>query len=125
MTTAEASRVLDVADGILSGTVTLPRGRGARIAAVLARSALEDVIVDVCARRGVEVGWASMRVKLATLVALSEPRAGELAMAWWGLSRACHQHAYEITPNHNEVAYLVAAVRDQLSDAVMDEVSSR
>jgi hypothetical protein len=111
MTTADDVRLLDAADRVLAGVVDLPRGRGARIAAVLARSALEDIVVSVCGDHGVDVGETTMRVQLATLVALSEPRAGDLAMAWWSLSRACHQHAYEIAPNHAEVADLVARVR--------------
>lgn len=115
MTTGEATRLLDVADRVLSGSVELPRGRGVRIAAVLARSALEDIVVETCAKYGVDVADATMRVRLATLIAVSDPKAGDLAMAWWSLSRACHQHAYEMAPHHGEVAEWVAAVRDQLS----------
>jgi hypothetical protein len=113
--TSDAARLLEAADRVLSGSVELPRGRGARIAAVLARSALEDIVVEACATHGIDVAEATMRVRLATLIAVSDPKAGELAMPWWNLSRACHQHAYEMPPHHGEVAHWVAAVRDQLS----------
>jgi hypothetical protein len=112
--TSDASRLLEAADHVLSGSVELPRGRGARVAAVLARSALEDIVVETCATHGIDVAEATMRVRVATLIAVSDPRAGELAMAWWNLSRACHQHAYEMAPHKGEVAHWLAAVRDQL-----------
>jgi hypothetical protein len=52
-----------------------------------------------------------MRVRLACLRALVPSIAGDAALAWSGLSRACHQHAYEIAPHHAEVSHLVAKVR--------------
>lgn len=113
--TSDATRLLEQADRILSGAVALPRGRGARIAAVLARSAVEDVVAELCTSHGVDAGMSSMRVKLATLVAVDEPRAGELSVVWWALSRACHQHAYEMAPSHAEIAGIVQRVKVQLS----------
>jgi len=118
--TADAVRLLEAADRVLSGAVELPRGRGARIAAVLARSALEDIVIERCAAHGLDVAEATMKVRLATLLAVSDPRAGELAMAWWNLSRACHQHAYEMAPHPGEVAQWVASVRDQLAEVESD-----
>jgi hypothetical protein len=118
--TSDAVRLLDAADRVLSGSVELPRGRGARIAAVLARSALEDIVIETCATHGLDVAESNMRVRLATLIAVSDPKARELAMAWWNLSRACHQHAYEMAPGHGEVAHWVAAVH-HLAGAVPSE----
>jgi hypothetical protein len=69
-----------------------------------AATALEDVVVEAGVRHGVDVAEATMRVKLATLTALDDPHAGHLAMTWWSLSRACHEHAYEMPPHHGEVA---------------------
>ena len=114
MTSTDAARLLAAADRVLAGSVELPRGRGARIAAVLARSALEDVVIDACAGYGVDVAETTMKVRLATLTALDDPNAGELAMAWWSLTNACHQHAYEIAPHHGEVAHWVNTVRGHL-----------
>jgi hypothetical protein len=112
MTTAEADRLLDMADRILSGAVALPRGSGVRVAAVLARSALEDIVAELCAERGHDVSGTNMRVKLAILVALEAPHAGNAAMCWSGLSRACHQHAYEIAPHRGEIVGHVKRIRE-------------
>jgi hypothetical protein len=90
----------------------LRRVHGAtRAAAILARSALEDLVTDACAREGVGVVRTSIRVRLACLRALVPSIAGDAAVAWSGLSRACHQHAYEIAPHHAEVSHLVWNVR--------------
>jgi hypothetical protein len=118
--TADAVRLLEAADRVLSGEVELPRGRVARIAAVLARSALEDIVIEKCAAHGLDVAEATMKVRLATLLVVSDPRAGELAMVWWNLSRACHQHAYEMAPHHSVVAHWIAALHD-LAGAVLSD----
>ncbi len=106
-----AAGLLKRADQILAGTIRMPRGRGARVAALLTRTALEDVVDAMCRANGLDVRRASMRVKLACLRAVSADGAGDAAIAWWGLSRACHQHAYEIAPSHLEVAHLASTVR--------------
>lgn len=110
--TRTADTLLDLAERILSGRMPMPRGRGARIAAILGRTALEEVVDERCAREGLDVPRAGMRVKLACLRAVAGPVAGEAAVAWWGLSRACHQHAYEVAPHRSEVAHLVGRVRE-------------
>jgi uncharacterized protein YheU (UPF0270 family) len=111
MSDVRAARLLDLAEKVLAGTVATPRARATRAAAILARSALEDIVTDSCAREGIDVGRTSMRVQLACLRALAPSIAGDAAVTWSGLSRACHQHAYEIAPNHAEVAYFVTKVR--------------
>lgn len=110
--TRTAGTLLDLAELILSGRIRMPRGRGARIAAILGRTALEDIVGERCAEEGLDVWEASMRVKLACLRAVAQPVAGDAAIAWWGLSRACHQHAYEVAPHRDEVAHLVGRVRE-------------
>jgi hypothetical protein len=111
MSGVRAAHLLDLAEKVLAGTVATPRARAMRAAAILARSALEDLVTDSCAREGIDVTRTSMRVRLACLRALVPSIAGDAALAWSGLSRACHQHAYEIAPHHAEVAHLVSKVR--------------
>lgn len=106
-----AAALLKLADLILSGNIRMPRGRGARVAALLTRTALEEIVDAMCRVNGLNVPRASMRVKLACLRAVSADGAGDAAIAWWGLSRACHQHAYEIAPSHLEVTHLASTVR--------------
>lgn len=110
MTGRTAAALLRLADLILSGTIRMPRGRGARVAALLTRTALEEIVDGLCRSNGLDVPQASMRVKLACLRAVSADGASDAALAWRGLSRACHQHAYEIAPSHLEVAHLAATV---------------
>jgi hypothetical protein len=111
MSDLSATHLLDLAEKVLAGTVATPRARATRAAAVLARSALEDVVTDLCARDGIDVGRASTRVRLACLRAVAPSTAGDASVAWSSLSRACHQHAYEIAPHRFEVVYLVSKVR--------------
>jgi uncharacterized protein YheU (UPF0270 family) len=111
MSNDRAGRLLDLAEKVLAGTLVTPRARATRAAAILARSALEDLVIDLCAREGIDVGRTSMRVRLACLRAVAPSIAGDAAVAWSGLSRACHQHAYEITPHRAEVSHLMAKVR--------------
>lgn len=109
--TRTAATLLQLSELVLAGKIGMPRGRGARVAALLARSALEDGVDGLCSEHGLDVSRAGMRVKLACLRAVSADEAGDAAIAWWGLSRACHQHAYEIAPHHGEVVDLVGKVR--------------
>lgn len=47
---------------------------------------------------------ASWRVKLLALSTVpGVPGVGDLRVAWGGLSGACHQHAYELSPTAGEV----------------------
>ncbi|NDL60414.1 hypothetical protein [Phytoactinopolyspora mesophila] len=114
MTAPDPDRLLTLADQILAGDVDTPRARSSRSAAILGRTALERLVQNLCARHSLEVSAASMRVQLACLSAVAPSIASDASMAWWGLSRACHQHAYEIAPSHDEVRRFLARVR-QLS----------
>lgn len=113
--TRTADALLRMAELILSGEMGMPRGRGSRVAALMARTALEDIVDGLCRENGLEMPDASMRVKVTSLHAVSSAQAGDAAMAWWGLSRACHQHAFETAPHHAEVTHLVGIVGDLAS----------
>lgn len=110
--------LLDLAERVLLGTAVMPKGTRTRASAVLARTALEQVVDSLCAQRGLNVAQASMRVRLACLLTVSRPLAGRAALAWWGLSRACHQHAYEIAPHYTEVEHLINTVRSLVGEVV-------
>lgn len=86
-------------------------GSSARLAAFLARQALEELVVERCHALGVDVRGASMRSRLVILASLdTTKRADAAALAWNGLSSACHHHAYELAPSVPEVRALCAAV---------------
>jgi hypothetical protein len=111
--TDSAVRLLELSRAILAGDIELPAGRAARCAAVLARSAIEEIVPRLCAQTALDVENVSTRVQLACLRSLDPGRGGVATVAWMGLSRACHQHAYELAPQKSEVEHLVSLV-DQL-----------
>ena len=86
-----------------------------RAACWLARTALEDIVRDLLARKGLDPGGASMRTLLGCLeVAYSEddPTVAATAdYAWTRLSSASHQHAYELSPTFSEAEHLLTLVR--------------
>lgn len=81
------------------------------MAAWLARSALEDGVVQRLRRLGHDTEDASMRSRLTCLYVLDHERATDAESAWHRLSGACHQHAFELAPNAIEVRALLEQVR--------------
>ena len=90
--------LLDYADQVLDGTIALSP-RAARIAALLARLALEDWLNEQSA------SWAAAGEKPPTtnskLVVLDRRQGADVGerakRVWHSLSRAVHHHAYDLT----------------------------
>lgn len=82
-----------------------------RMAAWLARAALEDGVVQRLDRLGHDTRLASMRSRLTCLFVLDDECAADAEFAWNRLSGACHQHAFELAPNASEVRALLAQVQ--------------
>jgi hypothetical protein len=98
------------AERLLDGNVGAA-GSSARLAAFLARQALEDLVDQHLRALGAEVPNASMRSKLVILRSLgTTERADDAAMAWNRLSSVCHHHAYELAPTVSEVRHLCRVV---------------
>lgn len=92
-----------------------PDGLSSRIAAFLARQALEVIVDERCTDLGAPAAWASMRTKLAVLRSLdAEEAADSAAIAWNRLSSACHVHAFELQPSAAEVQHLCGVVASLL-----------
>jgi hypothetical protein len=86
-------------------------GLSARLAAFLARSALEEVIDVRCTRVDARAPRANTRSQLLILRALDDPDvASRAAVAWNRLSGACHLHAYEMQPSVAEIEHLCGVV---------------
>jgi hypothetical protein len=104
---------LDHADRLLEGEYGLG-GRGPRVAALLARSVLEDWLDEHCASWTKNAyGFPTTRSKLVALGVLRGVALGEQAKrVWHGLSLAVHRHAYELQPSASEVQRLVGSVRE-------------
>lgn len=103
---------LESAIAILDGHIRTPKTWAPRAAAIMARSHLEGVVVESCRRVGADVPEASMRSRLIIWRQLGDDaQAVEMAsLAWAGLSQACHQHAYELTPAVSEIRHLLGLV---------------
>jgi len=113
-----ARLLLAYATAVLDGNAHVPAGQQTRAAAHLARQALEELVPQLCARLGAEIPHASMRSRLIVLHALAPPEWSRPAgAAWEGLSRACHRHAYELSPTHTEVRALIGSVTSLLPSA--------
>lgn len=92
-------------------------GNSARLAAFLARQAVEELIDQRCKRLcGVPVTTHNTRAKLSILKSLdTSPSGRTLISAWYRLTSFCHQHAYQLSPTTTEVrAECEAIARDCL-----------
>ena len=86
-------------------------GLSSRMAAFLARQALEEIIDERCAGLAAPAPSATTRSKLLILRALDTAEAADRAAAAWNrLSNACHLHAYEMQPSTAEVEQLCGVV---------------
>ena len=90
-------------------------GLSSRLAAFLARQALEEIIDERCAALGASAPWANARSKLLVLRALDSAEAADrAAVAWNRLSNACHLHAFEMQPSTAEIEHLCGVVETLL-----------
>lgn len=101
-----AERVLTAPDG---------DGLSSRLAAFLARQALEEIIHQRCADLDASAPQATARSRLLVLRSLDAAEAADSAsLAWNRLSNACHVHAYEMQPSAAEIEYLRTMVASLL-----------
>ncbi|WP_336792749.1 MULTISPECIES: hypothetical protein [Gordonia] len=113
MRSVEATAALGYADALLSGRVIPESGNAARLAAFVARQAVEWLVDARCAELGAACPNAKMASKLAVLKSLDETDFGPtIAYAWNRLSECCHQHAYELSPTVVEVSALCVSVAE-------------
>jgi hypothetical protein len=110
MTPAE---ILTMAQGLLERTDPATAGLWPRAAALLARQGLEASLDALWTEKGVNLGACTTRAQLICLREFVDPElAGRLAHTWAALSRACHQHPYELAPAVGELAGWIGAVRE-------------
>lgn len=76
-----------------------------RATALLARQALEGALDDFWNVRAPGMEHCSARAQLLCLSYYlgDEELAERVSYAWAGLSRACHQHPYELSPTSSEL----------------------
>ena len=114
-------QLLEHAYSLLDDPPRVLTGRWPRAAALLARQALEATLRQLWAARHIRIGWASERAQLLSLpLVLGDRRlAADAALAWSSLSRACHQHPYDLSPTAGELAGWLDTC-DELRRAVDD-----
>jgi hypothetical protein len=101
-----AEELIDAADRLLVGDQTARGGWWPRATGFLLRAALEGGLAAYWARVAPGVEQCTMRAQLAVL---RRPEyagvrmATDVAAAWLALSRACHHHAYELSPTVAEL----------------------
>jgi len=110
--TPDAEALLARASALLEAPDRTTVGNSARLAAFLARQAVEDLIDARCAVLcGVQTVVGTTKGKLAVLKSLdSTPAGAALVGTWHQLTGFCHQHAYQLSPTVAEVREQCAAV---------------
>ncbi|MCV7056447.1 hypothetical protein [Mycolicibacterium gilvum] len=109
---SDAEVLLARADKLLDSPDRTALGNSARLAAFLARQAVEELIDARCAElTGVQIVVGTASARLAVLKSLDEtPTGPALIDAWHQLTGFCHHHAYQLSPTVQEVRAQCAAV---------------
>lgn len=113
------AEVLTAARNLMERTDAATAGLWPRATALLARQALEAALDDLWRVRAPGMEQCSVRAQLLCLsyYLQDEPLAERVSYAWAGLSRACHQHPYELLPIASELQASLLAV-EQLVEKV-------
>lgn len=106
--TGDADTLLARAQALLDAPDRTASGNSARLAAFLARQAVEELIDGrVAVLCGIPTVRGTTKSKLAVLKSLDGTQSGPILIgALHQLTGFCHQHAYQLSPT-------VAEVRDQ------------
>ena len=106
--------VVIAARNLLERTDPATAGLWPRATALLARQALEGALDDFWKVRAAGMEHCSMRAQLLCLSHYlgDEDLAERVSYAWAGLSRACHQHPYELPPTSAELLGWLSIVDD-------------
>lgn len=118
--TDDAQALLARAEALLDEPSGAAVGNSARLAAFLARQAVEDLIDARCTQLcGTPNIVATTKAKLAVVKSLDTTPAGAaLVEAWHQLTGFCHHHAYQLAPT-------VAEVREQCRAVTRDCLGAR
>lgn len=108
------AQVLTAARNLMERTDPATAGLWPRATALLARQALESALDDFWKVRAPGMEQCSMRAQLLCLLHYlgDEELAERVSYAWAGLSRACHQHPYELPPTLAELLGWLGTVEE-------------
>jgi hypothetical protein len=105
----DVRQLLDVARDLIQRPDPATAGIWPRAGALLARQALESALDEFWRQRAPGLERCSMRAQLLCLPSFlhvdgHDGLAERTTYAWSRLSRACHQHVYELAPTAGELA---------------------
>jgi hypothetical protein len=118
--TVDSPRLLAAARELLRRPDPATAGIWPRATALLARQALETALDDLWKRRAPGVERCSVRAQLLCLPDYLPGQvefARRVSFAWANLSRACHQHAYELAPTAAELTASLETVEQLIAVA--------
>lgn len=117
----DESGLVAAARDLLERVDPMTAGIWPRATALLTRQALETALDALWSRRAPGLELCSVRAQMLCLPSYlhgDEKLAERVSYTWTALSRACHQHLYELSPTSSEllawigtVEQLVAQVR--------------
>jgi len=117
------AELLSAADDLLSEASDATAGRWPRAVAILCRQALEGSLHDFWRAKAPGVEGTPERAQLLCLRSYIAPDlAARAEHTWTALSRACHHHAYELSPAASELAGWLQTA-DELDRAVRDRLA--
>jgi hypothetical protein len=114
----DATTLLDNARTLLQRFDPATAGIWPRATALLTRQALELTLDELWKRRAPGLERCSARAQLLCLPSYvrDQELARQVSYAWSGLSRACHQHAYELPPTSTELGYWMDTVEQLVAN---------
>jgi hypothetical protein len=109
---SDQSKLIRAARDLLERSDPTTAGIWPRASALLARQALESALDELWLRRAKGLELCSAKAQLLCLPAyLADPEfVGRVSYSWAGLSRACHQHPYELPPTSGELSDWIGTV---------------
>lgn len=118
----DVRHLVNVARDLIQRADPATAGIWPRAGALLARQALETALDDYWRQQAPGLERCSMRAQLLCLPSYlrgsgADDLAERTAYAWIRLSRACHQHAYELPPTAAELAAWIDIVEQVVASA--------
>jgi len=114
----EQSALTSAARKLVERADPMTAGIWPRAAALLTRQALEAAVDALWRRRAPGLEMCSARAQFICLPSYlhdDHELAGRVSYTWSGLSRACHQHPYELSPTSSELLSWIGNVEQLIS----------
>jgi hypothetical protein len=114
----DQSALAAAARGLVERADPMTAGIWPRATALLTRQALEAALDDLWRRRAPGLEACSAKAQFICLPSYlhdDHELAERVSYTWSGLSRACHQHPYELSPTSSELLSWIGTVEQLIS----------